>query len=772
MTAGAAAMSLDARIAELVAVSEHLAEGVLVIAPDGRIVHVNHVAADILGFDPSDSTVSETAKLFGVFAFAAPEGPPLDPRDWPVNRILRGETLRDEPVRVRRLDGSWERVVRCGGTLLREPDGEPVMAVVRMTDATEHVKMESGLQRTRERLELAINAANAGLWEWDVVGGRTWSDRNRMLYGLAGSEEASYEKWLSTIDPEDRDELVRAAEQAVAERREMRVEYRVRAPDGTTRWLMSRGEPICDENGKAVRFAGIILDITDRKRVEEVERERERQATLRASEARFRALIEKGADIIIVADEDLRITLWSPGATSVLGWSEEQWLGRSLRELAGPGDPLPENVLTDPGAAATFQLRCVHADGTERVLGVRMRNLFHDPAVKSIVLNATDLTEHLRTQHELQHAQKLEALGVLAGGLAHDFNNLLTSVFSHIDLAMLDLPSESEALEDLQFASSAIGAGRRLTQQLLTFARGGASVLVTCPVEPLVRKATGEVFGEESGKRFALEVDADLPLVRVDQGHLVQAIANVLRNAADATPAGGLVEARCSSRLIRGETFVQIVIRDNGEGIPPADLTRVFDPFFTTKPHSVGLGLATAYSIMKRHGGNIEIESQRGSGTTATLLLPVSRGREPSDPGREQAVPASCRVLVMDDEAALRRSTGLLLRRARFEVEVAADGAEAVRLHAEALASGRRFDVLLFDLTVPGGMGGVAALEEIRKIDPDVRAIASSGYAHDEILARPREFGFQAALAKPYTRQELLHAVATASSSSIRVVGG
>ncbi|MBE2213159.1 MAG: response regulator [Opitutaceae bacterium] len=392
------------------------------------------------------------------------------------------------------------------------------------------------------------------------------------------------------------------------------------------------------------------------------------------------------------------------------------------------------------------------------------------------------LEREAHLQRELERAQRLESLGLLAGGIAHDFNNLLTVVMGNISLARGDGGLQAETRETLGEAELAIVRARDLTQQLLTFSKGGAPVRAAVDLAGVVREVAEFVL-HGSAVRPEFRFAAGLWVADVDKGQVGQVVQNIVINAAQAMPGGGRIEIELANDSVpagampglEGGRYLRLVIRDQGRGISAADLPRIFDPYFTTKAQGSGLGLATVYSIVKRHGGDITVESEIGRGTSFRVWLPAAGdavaapsirapdapapARAPQAPDSAAVAPGLTRVLLMDDDEAIRRVAQAILRRAGYDVTSVGDGAEAVREYAAARAAGRGYAVVIFDLTVPGGMGGVQALQHVRRDDPAVRAIVSSGYSNDPSLADHRELGFAAMVAKPYEVATLLGTV-------------
>jgi nitrogen-specific signal transduction histidine kinase/CheY-like chemotaxis protein len=391
---------------------------------------------------------------------------------------------------------------------------------------------------------------------------------------------------------------------------------------------------------------------------------------------------------------------------------------------------------------------------------------FADRSSKRVgaVLVLRDVTERHRMEEELQHAGRLESIGILAGGIAHDFNNILTAILSNLSLLELDLagmPEESRLLDEAVRATKRAGD---LTLQLLTFAKGGDPVRTAVHLNDIVQEVA--TFARRgTGVMSQFEMPPDLWAANVDKAQISQVVQNLVINATQAMPGGGTLRITASNEhvapgshaaLAEGD-YVRISVTDTGEGIAPESLGKIFDPYFTTKRLGHGLGLATVFSIIKRHKGHIEVTSTLGSGTTFTLWLPAAPGASP-EKERQKAFAGSGsggRVLFMDDEEPILRMAGKLMGRMGFEFEAAADGREAIERYRAAKEAGRPFDLVVMDLTIPGGMGGKEAISILRQYDPGVKAIVSSGYSSDLAMADYREHGFRGMVAKPYDINEL-----------------
>jgi CheY-like chemotaxis protein len=355
---------------------------------------------------------------------------------------------------------------------------------------------------------------------------------------------------------------------------------------------------------------------------------------------------------------------------------------------------------------------------------------------------------------------------VLAGGIAHDFNNLLGGIYGNIEMVR-NVSKDSQVAGYLDTTLGTLNRARNLTQQLLTFAKGGLPIRKTSSLFPFVRE-TVQFALSGSNISSTYDIPVDLWYCDFDSNQIGQVIDNLTINALQAMPLGGTIRVKASNVVLtKGEhpslgegRYVRISIADDGIGIPREIQSRIFDPFFTTKQKGSGLGLATAYSIMYRHEGSIDVESDSGKGSTFNIFLPASNDQ----PKNETAPPSqspkgSGRILVMDDEEVLLRTISVLIRSIGYTVVGAKDGSEAIRILKEENEAGRSFIAIILDLTVPGGMGGKEAITEIRILDPHVPVLVSSGYADDPIMARPKDYGFTASISKPFSLTELSQAL-------------
>ncbi len=522
------------------------------------------------------------------------------------------------------------------------------------------------------------------------------------------------------------------------------------------RWWIGRNETGID----LTQTVMVYIDLTELKKAE---------AALAGEKERLAVTLRAMTEGVITTDEIGRILFINPAASSLTQWDAETAIGRlisevcifqNIRDGATVEVPIARVAQGDVVINLPPQTRLVTPDGTHRIVeGCCAPIHSAASAVIGAVLVFRDVTEHERLEQELVRATRLESVGVLAGGIAHDFNNILTAVMGNIALGMLDVPADSPTGISLRAAEKASLRARDLTHQLLTFAKGGEPVREAVQLDSIVREMT--IFALHGSQVKAVyDLAPRLWPADADKGQIGRVVQNLVINSMQAMPTGGTLRVSASNERVRGLTrpglvpgdYILIVITDTGEGIPPENLARIFDPYFTTKKTGSGLGLAAVYSIIKKHRGHVEVESQIGQGTAFRIWLPALHEKAEQTATRPpiSSTAMTGRVLFMDDDEIIRAMATKLLRRFGLDVVCAADGAEMVEKYRAASGEGRPFAIVVMDLTVPGGMGGLPALGKLKEFDPKVKAIVSSGYSSDPVLANYREHGFCAVISKPY----------------------
>ncbi|MBI5533305.1 MAG: PAS domain-containing protein [Deltaproteobacteria bacterium] len=364
---------------------------------------------------------------------------------------------------------------------------------------------------------------------------------------------------------------------------------------------------------------------------------------------------------------------------------------------------------------------------------------------------------------ELLKAQKLESIGILAGGIAHDFNNILGAIWGNLSLARSRSADPARVQEYLSEAERAVNRARDLTQQLLTFAKGGAPVKKLSSLEQVVRDAAS-FASHGSSSRCDVSLAGDLWGVEIDEGQIGQVLQNLVINAVQAMPDGGTVRilgenvppGACLPPTLSQGRYVRVTVSDQGQGISPEHLPKLFVPYFTTKPHGVGLGLATSYSIIRKHSGHMTVESTPGQGSSFSVYLPAAhQPAARSEPESFAEVRGRGRVLVVDDDESIRQCAVWMLKELGYQAESVGDGDAAIQAYEHARSCGVGFDVVIMDLTIPGGMGGRETIQRLLEVDPDVVAVVSSGYSTDPVMSDHERFGFRGIVRKPYGMRDM-----------------
>ena len=760
---------LDAEHQRFLVMLQSIGEGVLATDLEGRLLWMNPAAERLTGWALAEAQGRPLAEVYHVVDAKTRQALPN-----PVPVILqRDARVRSSGWMMLLTRDGRELPVASSGAPLRDAAGQERGVVLVFRDDSERREAHRALRESVQVFRAIFMRAGIGMLLTDLRG--MMLDTNQALRDMLGYTASElYGRPLSAVThPDDgAGEIVELCAALADGRRDHRIQTAKRyiRKDGTLLWGRVTATLIFDDEGHPLFGIGMIEDISQQRQADEA---------LEAEKERLLVTLRSIGEGVIATDAAGRVHLVNRSAEKLTGWAQHEAMGRPLDEVfvlldTETQEPLGPDVLGSlirTGAFAAFPEDTVlrTRDGSVRHIGESATPLRDRAgAILGIVIVFRDTTQDRRRDEEVLRGQKLESLGVLAGGIAHDFNNILTAVLGNISLARLTSGSANpELMELLGEAETAALRATNLTQQLLTFAKGGAPLKQTTALAPLLQEAVQFALrGANCAGDFSLE--ENLWPAEVDPAQLSQVVNNLVLNAVQAMPQGGTVTVRAGNITLdlrqelplKPGRYVQIAISDHGRGIPEKDLSRIFDPYFTTKVKGSGMGLTTAYSIIRKHNGYLGVASQVGVGTTFTIYLPAAAAA-PEDvpetappPGR--IIPGAHRILVLDDEPTIRRLAQRLLENAGFQVEVAADGVEAVRLYQEAQDRGMPFTAAILDITIPGGMGGRETLQHLKQINPAVKAIVSSGYSTDAIMAAPGDFGFVGVVGKPYRPADLL----------------
>ena len=726
-------------------ISDATFEGIS-IAEKGKIIEANQRVAEIFGY-----SLNEIIGKF-VIDLIAPEH-----RDLVARNIKEDYQEAYEYTGLKK-DGS-RIILEIRGKTINYQGRQLREAVIR--DITESKRIKEELIHSHDLLDYIIAHARSAIAVHDknmnyvYVSDRYLKDYNVKEKNIIGKHHYEVfpdipQKWR------DVHQRVLAGEVLSTE------EDSFLREDGSTDWTRWECRPWYESDGS---IGGLILYtevITERKRQEEEMRDRGRF---------LESLINLSPNIIYIYDlVDKKNIYCNDGINSILGYSDENIneMGDQLIPILMHPDDLkvyfeeivPRYAKAQDGELISHQYRMKHKNGDwhwlESVELIDKRQ--QDGSPHQIFGVTNDITVRKNMEEELLKAQKLESIGVLAGGIAHDFNNLLTAIMNNLFIMKIHINPEEKVYERIIATERASARAQSLTQQLLTFSKGGEPVKGLIDVRELVSESISIAL-RGSNVRCENLIPYDAWHVEADAGQMNQAINNILINADQSMPEGGVITINCENIVVGAENnlrltegnYIKISFTDEGTGISDEYLSKIFDPYFTTKQKGSGLGLSTTYSIINKHGGHITVESELGAGTVFNIYLPASAEKVMTKKTAEdEPVTGTGKVLVMDDEELVRDSLGQMLISIGYDVEYVADGREAIDSYKNAMASGDSFDAVIMDLTIPGGMGGEKAIRELVEIDPNVKAIVSSGYSNDPIMSNYKDYGFSAVLTKPY----------------------
>jgi len=647
------------------------------------------------------------------------------------------------------------RIYTLGMSPIRGKSGEITTGLITMQDMTAQRVLERDLVESMHFMEDALEAMDIGFFSLDRDEMITYVNKKAEIFLQRKKGDVIGMSVLDAFPEAGKLPIFDVLRKGFREKRTVRAEAYY---PPLSRWFQFHVYPYL--NGYSVIFDDITKQKTNALRVA---KEKDLlSVTLRSI-----------ADGVIAVDREGRVIDMSRAAGELTGWEGGMAIGAPLAEVLRISIDDDRDAVWQVVAGVVESGETVFFEGdllvtgaeemTRRVEGSASSILDGNGGTLGAVVAFRDVTSRKRMEGDLIKAERLVSVGNLAAGIAHDFNNIMTGVLGNISLVRMSLKPGFGLVEKLNESERAIERAQKLTRQLLIFSRGGEPVKKVVRLEELVEDSLSLSLSG-SNLKCDLILSDDVWPVEVDPGQIGQVVDNLVANAKEAMPDGGTIEVGVRNaeepdgkeESPGSGRFVELSIKDNGPGIPREYIDKVFEPYFSTKGEGRGLGLATVYTIIRRHGGKVWVDSFPGSGTTVTIRLPAAdRDLETSISETTEPVRGEGRILVMDDEEVVRNVTSQILASLGYEVVIAKDGEEAVDIHRESLGSGKTFAAVILDLTVPGGMGGKEAIRRMKEIDPTVKAIICSGYSSDSTMANHEENGFMGVIPKPYRVEEL-----------------
>jgi PAS domain S-box-containing protein len=749
--------------------------GEAIVAPDGRFLRVNRALCELVGY-PEEELVEKTFQ-----EITHPED--LDADLELLHRVLQGE-LRTYQLEKRYFHKLGHIVwILLSVSLVRDAEGEPLYFISQIEDITERKRDQEMLRESEARLAEAQKIARLGSWEWrvrdDVV---VWSDELCRLFDVEPGRPMTYDDYLLHVHPADREPVAAIVREAYESGEPFRVEHRVVHADGSVHWILGHGEVVF-ENGHAVRMRGTAQDITEQKDADEKRRE---------AEARYRTLVEQLPLAMYIRPLDMGgSNLYvGPQVEAMLGYPAEQWEtdGGLLARIVHPDDV--ERVLAEgervrrTGEPFHGEYRYIARDG--RVVWVQDETyLLHDDdgnpsAVQGFLLDISERkqaeAERDRLQAELHRAQKIEALGQLAGGVAHEFNNMLMAIRAHGGLVLERLDADDPLRSDVEQIVGSADRAAALTRQLLALGRKQVLKPAVIDVNDVVRASVSLLSPLlDHDVELVTSLDPTIPATTADAAQVQQVVVNLVLNARDAIPGRGTIKIRTDSPEVDEETagdegvapgrYVRLSVEDTGSGMDDTVRARIFEPFFTTKATGSGLGLATAQGIVHQGGGFLTVDSDPGTGTTMAVYLTATEEL----PEVDEAAPVARvhtrrgRAVVVDDEPVVRDVCARLLEGLGYAVQAVSDGAAALALFE---SERRPVELLLTDVVMPGLTGPELALR-VSEIHAETKVLYMSGYTGEELSSRVRGGGELIFLQKPFTAADLAEKVGEAYRAAV-----
>lgn len=740
---------------------ETMAQGVVYQNAEGNIISANPAAERILGlsFDQMTGRTSMDSRWKSIHE----DGSDFPKETHPAMMALKtGEPVKDTIMGVfnpKEEDFRWIKINAV--PQYRPGDSKPYQVYTTFDDITDFKRAEQTLHFTQFSIDRSSDSA-------------FWMDSNaRFVYvneaacrTLGYTRDELIKMTVHDINPDFAQEFWPDHWAEVKRKGSFVIESCHRTKDGRI-FPVEISVNYLEFGGKEYNCT-FARDISERKQIEKA---------IQLSKREWVSTFDAMSDWVSLIDLKYRILRTNRSGEKFVGVPLGEMIGQTCYNLVhGTEEPIPECPLQKMLQTHQREVADLHVQEGNRWLRITVDPVKDEDGnlVKAVHI-VRDITGLKKMEDERLKSMKLESVGILAGGIAHDFNNLLSVIMGNISLAEDDLKPEVGVSEYLKEAEKASLRAQELTKQLITFSQGGLPIKKIGPIGDLLKESTKFVLSN-SNVKYDFLIPHDLWLVDFDLDQMKHVVRNLIVNAVESMPDGGSIKIKAENFSISSDTvvkglvlsegeYVKISIKDQGVGIPAEHLSLIFDPYFSTKEmgteKGMGLGLATAYSIINKHNGHIIVESEEDVGTTFTIYLPVyEKEIEEIKPVEtiqpEKPAIRTGRILLMDDEKMIRDLVEQMLNRFGYNVELAKDGAEVIELFKKATDSGKTYDVVILDLTVRGGMGGKGAVKRLLEIDPQVKVVVSSGYSNDPVMTDFRRYGFIGALPKPYIMKNLL----------------
>lgn len=623
------------------------------------------------------------------------------------------------------------------------------------------------LRKNRENLRITLNSIGDAVISTDIHGKIVrMNPIAEKLTGWKLSEvEGEYlEDIVSLIHADTREKVENPMRKVIKERKivGLAADTILVSRSGREYRISDSAAPIMDSQKKIVGVVLVFRDVT---------KEYSTLEQLQQSEQNLRTVFEAAQSVAFIKTEvqgqRSKIILFSPGAEQIFGYKDKEVLGMpvSILHVSENLKKLDQTLIPENKNRTGFnrEIRMVKKTGQEFYAFFSTHHLYNQSGkMVSVICVAVDISKQKQVERQMQKMQNIQRIGTLAGGIAHDFNNILTGIYGNISIAQLHLTENHPAREVLRDAEKSMSRATRLTRQLLTFSKGGA------PIKEILNfsKIAEDIINFDlsgSNVKLILSSQTDLWPVEADKSQIEQVFSNLTINASQSMPDGGKIFVSLENRAVKKEeipglkegNYVKIKFTDEGAGIEPEHIDRIFDPYFTTKETGSGLGLSTVYSIISKHSGQISVSSKFGRGTTFTIYIPAfyKPAATTTNSARQEksGKMKSLTILLMDDEEMICKLAGSMLKELGHIVTITHDGKETIAKYREAQDEGRGYDLVILDLTIPGGMGGRETCARLLELDSETKIIVSSGYTRDKIMSSFAEYGFQGLIEKPYT---------------------